>query len=87
MPDPTPARRILADDDIDNVANAVLALAREAWVTRDRLMVLEAVLAKHGMDVTAEVEAFQPDEALQARLEQARDRMIDAVIGALNGSA
>ncbi|SDC83790.1 hypothetical protein SAMN05444678_10669 [Sphingomonas sp. YR710] len=85
MADITPPRRILTPDRIDDVAKAVLALARELWVLRDRQIVTEAVLATRGIDIRAEVDRFQPDPALQAGLDRERDRIIAAVAAALGG--
>ncbi len=87
MSDTTPPRRILKPDQIDDVARAVLALARELWVTRDRQIAVEAVLARHGLDIAAEVDAFEPDAAIQARLDTERDRLIGAVVAALDGGS
>lgn len=85
MSDTTPPRRILKPDQIDDVAKAVLALARELWVTRDRQIAVEAVLAAHGIDIAAAVDAFEPDATTQARLNAERDRLIGAVVSALDG--
>lgn len=86
MADPTPERRILPADALDRVADAVLALTRELWVTRDRQMVLEAVLAERGIDAGAAIDGFTPDADFQARLGAERDRLIEAVAGALDGT-
>jgi hypothetical protein len=87
MSDVTPARQILKPDQIDDVAKAVLALARELWVTRDRMILMEGVLAERGIDIAAAIDAHVPDAALQARLDNERDRLIGAVVDALNGGA
>ena len=34
---------------VDDVAKALLVMARELWVVKDRQRVLEALLAEHGM--------------------------------------
>jgi hypothetical protein len=86
MADPTPDRRILPPASLDRVADAVLALARELWVVRDRQILLEAVLADRGIDVTAMIDDFTPDPAFQARLDAERDRLIEAVATALDGA-
>jgi hypothetical protein len=83
--DLTQPRQILDPGQIDRVADALLALTRELWVTRDRQILLEGVLAKHGIDAGAEIDAIEPDAALQARLDGERDRLIGAVVAALNG--
>jgi hypothetical protein len=84
MADPTPERAILAPGSLDRVADAVLALTREVWVLRDRQMVLEKVLADHGIDAVAAIDRFTPDAAFQARLDGERDRLIEAVARALD---
>lgn len=85
MADLTPPRQILAPEQIDHVAQALLALARELWVVVDRQIILEAVLARHGIDAAAEVDALEPDPALQAKLDARRDRLVGAIASALNG--
>ena len=85
MSDHTAPRRFLGPDQIDNVADAVLALARELWVVADRQLVLEAILTQHGIDAATAIDAFEPDAALQAKLDARRDRMIAAVSQALSG--
>ncbi|WP_375395205.1 hypothetical protein [uncultured Sphingomonas sp.] len=87
MRDRTPARTILEPAQINEVAAAVLALGREMWTLRDRLTILEAVLEKHGIDATAEIDGFDVDPALQARLDADRDRMIGALAAAFAGDA
>lgn len=86
MSDHTEQRRFLGADQLDNVADAVLALARELWVVADRQLVLEAILAKNGVDAAAEIDAFEPDIAMQARLDARRDRIVAAVSRALSGT-
>jgi len=85
MVDVTQSRQILDPGQIDRVADALLALTRELWVTRDRQILLENVLARHGIDAGAQIDALEPDAALQSRLDGERDRLIGAVVEALNG--
>ncbi|MFQ3666158.1 MAG: hypothetical protein SNJ79_09055 [Sphingomonadaceae bacterium] len=68
---------------LDHLGKAVLLLARELWVTRDRVHVLEAVLAGRGIDVRDAVANFQPDAALAARLEQERTAFVTALLATL----
>ena len=84
MPDLTQDRTILRPDQLDDVAQAVLALARERWVTIDRQLILEAVLAERGIDVAKEIDAFEPDAAMLARLAARRGQLLGAVTDALN---
>lgn len=80
--DTTAERRILTDDRIDDLGEAILALTREIWVLTDRQAVLEAVLAEQGIDVTR-IDAYAPDEAMRERLAGRRQLLIDNVLTAL----
>lgn len=52
-----PGRAYYADPTIDNLMDALLAMAAELWETRDRLRHLEAVLTEEGVAVSARIEA------------------------------
>ena len=80
--DITGDRQILPETCIDDVAEAVIALARELWVVADRQIVTEAVLASKGIDV-AEIDRFQPYEATEARLNERREQIIGNLLVAL----
>ncbi|MFC0203598.1 hypothetical protein [Novosphingobium soli] len=80
--DITAERQILPSSRIDDVAEAVLALARELWVVCDRQIVTEALLARHGI-TAAEIDAHQPDAETEARLETRRRQIVDNLLVAL----
>lgn len=80
--DITAERQILPENRIDDVAEAVIALARELWVVADRQIVTEAVLAAKGIDLS-EVDRFEPDEATAAKLDRRRQQIIDNLLTAL----
>ena len=86
MSDTTPVHTVFRPEQIDLVADAVIALTREVWVLTDRQRVLEAVLTKHGINAAAEIDAFTPDPAMEAALTAKRDRLIGAVTKALSGA-
>lgn len=75
--------RMLAPDQIDDLGQAVLVLARELWVVKDRQRVLEAVLDANGIPVSEAVRDHQPDANLAAALQAERDRFTRAVMQAL----
>lgn len=83
-PTDPPARQFLGEGQIDKLGTAVLVLARELWVVKDRLAVMEKVLDKHGIPAS-EFSAFQPDEAFEGELKAQRQQLIDAVVNALSG--
>lgn len=74
---------MLKPHQLDDLGAAMLTLARELWVVKDRVAVLEAVLGERGVDVTAAVDAHQPGPALAAELAAERDRFARAVLTAL----
>lgn len=80
--DVTAQRQILPPTRIDDVAEAVLALARELWVVADRQIVTEALLVRHGI-TAQEIDAFQPDPETEARLDTRRRQIVDNLLVAL----
>jgi hypothetical protein len=85
MADVTPPRRILAPEQVDDLAEALLVLARELWVVRDRQIVTELVLAERGIDISAAVDRYEPSAEVQDRLDAERDRMVERLAQALSG--
>ena len=60
----------------DNVIDALIELAAEVWTTRDRLMVLEQVLAEQGIDAANLVEAHVPSGTQAAERKAAREAFV-----------
>lgn len=80
----TPAS-LLAPTQIDDLGLALVTLARELWVTKDRQLILEHMLEQSG--AITDVGAYQPDEALNAKLAQERTLFINALNAVLLRSA
>lgn len=76
-------RRILQPEDIDGLGEAVLALTSEVWVLTDRLIVIEAILEAKGMDLRKAIEDFAPTPEFERVLSVRREKLINAVVGAL----
>jgi hypothetical protein len=69
----------------DRATQLALTLARELWVVKDRLLVLEAVLASEGFaGLSGRIDAFQPDAATRASIDAERKRFIAEVTAALD---
>jgi hypothetical protein len=68
----------------DNIMDALVELAAEVWTTRDRLLVLEAVLADKGIDAAALVEAHVPSDEQKAARKAARDAFIGQVFASFS---
>ncbi len=80
-----PTRQTLNEADTAGLAEALLTLTQELWILADRQMVTEAVLAKHGLDISEEIENFEPDEALQAKLNDKCQFISRRVVNAMAG--
>lgn len=75
-----PERPSLNADDVPALGEALLNLTRELWVLTDRVMVLEAVLEKQGIEVAQAIEAFEPDEAFQERAKARGSELVASVL-------
>lgn len=67
----------------DQTVAALLRLAMEVTVLRDRLRTHEALLEKAGVLSRAQVEAFQPDPEESAERMQASMRLVEKLLGDL----
>jgi hypothetical protein len=68
----------------DNMLDALVELAAEVWTTRDRLTILEAVLADKGIDATALIEAHVPADTVKAARKAAREAFITQVFASFS---
>lgn len=80
-----PGRSTLTEADSGHLAAGLIALTREVWVLADRMAVTEEVLARRGIDIRAEIDAFQPDAEFQARLNRMGERLVAQVVNAVGG--
>ena len=71
----------LDDPNLDKVLKVVMALAREAYVTRDRMALIERKLNEQGILSTEQLDAFQPTAEEQQQIEKDRDEFIAALLG------
>lgn len=80
-----PSRETLNETDAAGLAEALLTLTQELWILTDRQMILEVVLARHGLDISEEIESFEPDEALQAKLNEKCQLISRRIVNAMAG--
>ena len=76
----------LQSQDLDRLGKAVITLAKELWVMKDRQRVLEAALADKDIVTSDLLDGWEPDDALQAALEHDRAALIDSLLKALERS-
>ncbi|WP_394728751.1 hypothetical protein [Altererythrobacter sp. GH1-8] len=81
MPSKRKQPTYLQAEDLDTLARQNIQLMAELWIVKDRLAMLEDMLAKQGLIDRATFEATEPDEALSAELEADRVAYIKRIVG------
>lgn len=66
--------KALTIEQLDNLGLAVLEMAKEMWVMKDRQMVTESLLKEKNL--LPELDAYQPGPELLVRLAAERDRFL-----------
>jgi hypothetical protein len=74
-------RKMLRPDHIDNLGMALIELAKELWVVKDRQMIAESLLQEKGL--FGDLDSYQPPEELSARLKGERERMLTGIMSLL----
>ncbi|MFK7830449.1 MAG: hypothetical protein AB8B57_11795 [Congregibacter sp.] len=67
--------------DVDQLARQNVQLITELWIVKDRLAVLENLLAEKGVLTGDEVDAATPNEQLEATLDAERESYIKRILG------
>ena len=79
-----PERQILTDADVASLGQAILTLTKELWVVTDRMHIMEAVLAKHGLDISEDITQFKPDSQMSEKLQRDGTALIERVLASLS---
>lgn len=79
-PNKQPRPVYMGDERLDKLMSALLEMAAQIYVLHDRQRALEAILERHGLAVTAEVEQFEPDAAWLAARGQEREAFIERLL-------
>jgi len=69
-------------ENLDGVFNALMEVASELWVLRDRFTVLEELLEEKGSVTREDLDRFRPGPELSARLAADRGRFLERVMEA-----
>jgi len=56
-----PDRPTLHEADCGHLGAALLALTKEVWLLRDRMMVMEEVMSQKGIDIREAIDQHQPE--------------------------
>jgi len=72
----------LKDEMLENLGRMTFQLLSELWITRDRLAVVEQLLADKGVVGPREADDYIPTADVAERLESMRKLMVDNVLSA-----
>jgi hypothetical protein len=82
VPSPAPEPAFFDNPAIDNLIAVVLELGSELWVQRERMRVLEKLLAERGIVSADLIEQYQPSDAEAAQTKLERDQFVNRLYGA-----
>lgn len=77
-------RQILDPGDVDRLGEMLLSLSREIWVLIDRMAVMEKILAENGLDISGQIDAYEPSPAFAAELAGRRKVLIGEMLRTMN---
>ena len=70
----------LGDPILDRMMKVTMRLARELYVTKDRLAIIERQLERAGVIATDAIEKFEPDPETQSSIYLQRDAFIARIL-------
>lgn len=80
-----PTRTTLLESDTAALAEALITLTQELWVVADRQFIMEKILAERGIDISEEIDCYEPDEEFQKELNE-KGRVVSArILNAMAG--
>ena len=80
----TDVEQNLRSEDIDRLGKALITLAKELWVLKDRQAILEAALQDAGITTSELLDNYEPGAKLSEKLSQERATLINELINTLD---
>ena len=80
-PKPAPQPAFFDNPVIDNLIAVTLELGAELWVQRERMRIVERLLAEKGMVTPELIEAYTPSPEEAERSKAERDAFVQRVFG------
>ena len=81
-PAPAPEPAFFENPAIDHLIAVTLELGAELWIQRERMRIIEKLLAGNGVVTASMIEEYRPDEAELAASRSERDAFVNRVYGA-----
>ncbi len=82
LPTPAPEPAFFDNPAIDNLSAVTLELGAELWVQRERMRVIERLLAERGMVTAAAIEQYVMSADEAARVQAERDAFVKRLYAA-----
>jgi len=70
----------LGDPMLDRVMKVVMAVARENYVTKDRLALVEKKLSEQGILSIESIDSFSPSPDEEAEIKKRRDEYVSSIL-------
>ncbi|MFI0350817.1 hypothetical protein [Actinomadura sp. 9N407] len=85
MPGSAAERPVYLDrpEHLDGLFSALMEVASEVWVLRDRFAVLEELLDERGSITREDIDAYEPGPDLAERLAAGRRAFLDRLLSAM----
>jgi hypothetical protein len=77
-----PERPNLSSRELETLASTQTELLSELWILRDRVLVLEHLLAEAGILKPGQLDGYVPQDKLAGKLDAERDQFVARVVGA-----
>lgn len=71
----------LTPDQLDSLGFALLEMAKEVWIMKDRQLITEALLRERNL--LGDLDAYQPGPELSARIAAERERFLGSLTAVL----
>lgn len=83
LPTPSPQPAFFDNPAIDNLITVTLELGAELWVQRERMRVIERLLAERGVVTAEAIEKYSGSAEEAARVQAERDAFVNRLYAAL----
>ena len=82
IPAKSPEPAFFDNPVLDNLITVTLELGAELWVQKERMRIIETLLAQRGVVTTELIEQYAPSVDEAARVREARDAFVQRLFGA-----
>ncbi len=70
----------LGDPMLDRVMQVLITVARESYVTKDRLAVLEKILEDNNVLIEGAIDSYKPSSSEEVKIKERRDEYVSSIL-------